>query len=299
MSEGQGRETGRIFEWAPAKVNLWLQVTGRRDDGYHFLESLVAFAGIGDSLELERADRFSLHVRGPFADRLRAGDDNLVMRAALGLAKIFPNRIHPARMSLTKTLPVSSGLGGGSADAAATLRGLCALSGFTADRERLFALARRLGADVPACLAGHAALISGIGDCLSPVDLPPNGVVLVNPGVKLSTREVFDRFDHAGGVETADCRPACSGGNWRNINQLSQVLACRGNDLERPARAVLPEIDRVLAVLDACPGVLLARMSGSGATCFALLSSLDEAHGAARMIKADHPDWWVVATQLA
>ena len=300
MSKEQGGHgTARILEWAAAKVNLWLHVTGRRDDGYHCLESLVAFAGIGDSLELERADCFSLDVRGPFADRLRAGDDNLVMRAALGLARTFPNRIHPARMSLTKTLPVSSGLGGGSADAAAALRGLCALSGFTADRERLFALSRRLGADVPACLAGHAALISGIGDCLSPVRLPPNGVVLVNPGVELSTWEVFDRFDHDGGVETATCRPVCSDRSWRNINRLAQALAGRGNDLERPALTVLPEIDRVLAVLESCPGALLARMSGSGATCFALLSCLDEAHNAARMIKADHPHWWVVATQLA
>ncbi|QPC42101.1 4-(cytidine 5'-diphospho)-2-C-methyl-D-erythritol kinase [Kaustia mangrovi] len=287
----------RAVERARAKINLTLHVVGRRGDGYHLLESFVVFAEAGDELAFAPADRFSLEVAGPFGGGLSGGGDNLVLRAAHALSERFPGRIPPARMTLAKHLPVSSGIGGGSADAAATLRGLCALAGLSPDGDTLHELARRLGADVPVCLESRATVMAGIGERLSPAPgLPPHGAVLVNPGHAVSTPDVFARLDLTPGEGAGAPHPPLPAGGWRTAEELAGLLGACRNDLEIPARALVPEIDRVLDALEACPGTLLARMSGSGATCFALFGSRAEADAAADRIATAHPGWWVAAT---
>lgn len=265
-----------IEEAAHAKVNLWLRVTGRRADGYHELDSLVVFAGVGDTLRAEPAETLSLTVDGPFAAALSDEPDNLVLRAARALA---PGR--GARLTLTKRLPVASGIGGGSADAAAALRALTRLWDLDA------ALARRvaptLGADVPVCLNGTPAIMRGVGDELSPAPaLPPFGLLLVNPGVALETRAVFAA--RRGGFSAAFA-PA----RLPDAPALAAVLRDAGNDLTDAAIALCPAIADVLAALGALPGALVAQISGSGATCFALFAS----PGAARAVAPRLPaTWW-------
>lgn len=273
---------------APAKINLWLHVTGRRPDGYRELDSLVAFADIGDRLTAAPAAGLSLSVTGPFADALADGTDNLVLKAARALAEhcgVPPN----AALHLEKTLPVAAGIGGGSADAAAALR-LCARL-WQADigADGLARLALGLGADVPACLAGRTVRMRGIGERLAPLDPAPAAVpaVLVNPGVPVSTGRVFDALAESFSPPARD-----RGG------ELAARAAPNRNDLEAPAIALAPEIAQVLAALRAAPGLRLARMSGSGATCFGLFGGEAEAAAAARAIAAAHPSWWVAACRI-
>jgi len=279
-----------IRQTAPAKVNLYLHVVGRRADGYHAIDSLVAFAGIGDGLTAGAADELTLAVEGPFAGALPAPGDNLVLAAARRLAAaagVAPR----AALRLVKRLPVAAGIGGGSADAAAALRALARLWGVaTVD---LAGLAASLGADVPVCLAARASLVAGIGERLRPAPaLPVVSAVLVNPGVALATAAVF------AAREGAFSTPAPPIEAPADAAALAQALATRSNDLEAPARRLAPVIDAVLAALAAQPGCLIARMSGSGATCFALFAGPGAAATAAERIAAARPDWWVVATRF-
>jgi 4-diphosphocytidyl-2-C-methyl-D-erythritol kinase len=278
---------------APAKINLFLHVLGRRDDGYHLLDSLIAFARLGDRIEVAPAPGLSLTVEGPFAAGLSAGEDNLALRAARALA----DRVRPdagAAIRLTKNLPVASGIGGGSADAAATLRALVRLWRLDLDADALARLGLRLGADVPICLFGRPARVGGIGETIMPAPaLPAVGVVLVNPRVPVSTGAVFSRL---GGRYS---RPASPMPGVASVSQLADWLAEQRNDLEAPALSLAPSIGDVLAALSASGQCLLARLSGSGATCFGLYPDGSAAASAARALGGRHADWWVAATGLA
>lgn len=274
-----------IVEIAPAKINLALHVRRRRPDGYHELETLFAFCRDGDVVTVERAAATTLTLTGPFAGLLagESQDDNLVMRAVRAFQARFGVADHYA-ITLDKHLPVASGIGGGSADAAATLRALARLHGLAPDHVDLFGIAGELGADVPACLLGRTARGEGKGDALQPLEpLGDRAVLLVNPGVGVSTAAVFGRWD---GVDRG---PLGHG-------EVMAVATAGRNDLEPPARAIAPEIDGVLALLEASPGVLFSRMSGSGATCFAIFQDVATRDAAADAARAR--DWWALATFL-
>jgi len=282
----------RVF--APAKINLFLHVGDRRADGYHELESLVAFADVGDDLTLEPADALSLATDGPFAAQLAGERDNLVLRAARGAAMLAGHDL-PRRIQLTKNLPVASGIGGGSADAAATLRG------FLLEWQRedfklsdFVELAKTLGADVPVCFFGHSAWMYGIGDGIERVDLPQLQAVLVNPGVSVATRDVFAKLDARSGVDKLHWPEG-----FADAGAVVAFLKTVGNDLEAPALSVAPAIGEALAALRAVQGAQIARMSGSGATCFGLFATRAEAGTAAARIAEHHPDWWVTAATLS
>ncbi len=280
---------------APAKVNLYLHVTGRRDDGFHLLDSLVAFAGVHDTIRAEPADGLSLQVDGPFAAALDGEDDNLVLRAARGLADLT-GAAQGARLSLTKRLPVAAGIGGGSADAAAALKALMRLWDVRPGERALRALALSLGADVPVCLHGRAAFVGGVGEALDPVPaLPPCSMLLVNPLRPLSTPQVF-RARAALGEGFSS--PGRFDYGAADAGELAALLASRGNDLTDAALSLSPETARVLDALEACEGALLSRMSGSGATCFALFADPGEAAEAALELGRAHPGWWVAAGSL-
>ncbi|HEX4113652.1 MAG TPA: 4-(cytidine 5'-diphospho)-2-C-methyl-D-erythritol kinase [Stellaceae bacterium] len=277
--------------FAPAKLNLYLHVTGRRADGLHLLDSLVAFATVGDELTVAPADALTLTVVGPFARMLDgAPSDNLAWRAAAALARRLA--IAPAvAIHLTKNLPVASGIGGGSSDAAACLRALAALWQ-CGDDDVPREVAASLGSDVPACLHARPLWLGGIGDRIERADvLPACGVVLVNPGIPLPTASVYRAFD--GRFSAAD-RFAIPNDPWR----LAGLLAARRNDLTEAAIGQVPAIADVLARLAATEHCLLARMSGSGATCFALYATRDEANVASRRLQRECPGWWVVAAGL-
>ncbi len=274
-----------LGETAPAKINLFLHVVGRRSDGYHLLDSMAVFPSVGDALRAAPAEALSLALEGPFGGALHAEPDNLVLRAARELAALTAVRTG-ARLTLVKRLPVASGIGGGSADAAAALRLLGRLWGVTPAAEAMRALALRLGADVPVCLAGCPARMGGVGDVLSPApNLPAFGLVLVNPGVAVSTPEVFRA--RSGGFSG----PAALPSGWPNAVAMARDLAALGNDLEPPAVTLCPAIGAVLAVLRSTPGCLLARMSGSGATCFGVFADAVAAAAAAEVLR--RPGWWV------
>ncbi len=267
---------------AHAKVNLWLNVVGRRADGYHLLDSLVAFVDLADRVEVAAADRLSLAVDGPLAGALGAEPDNLVLKAARLLADragVSPR----AAIRLTKHVPVAAGLGGGSADAAATLRALVDLWRVAMPEDELFDLAARLGADVPMCLAGRAAFVSGVGERLAwTPPLPPSAILLVNPRKALATRDVFAARSGA----FAPTRPAPPA--WSSLDDLVRLLDQRGNDLLPAARSLEPAVGAVLERLRSGPA-RYAGMSGSGATCFALYATLAEARTAAAALPAA---WW-------
>jgi 4-diphosphocytidyl-2-C-methyl-D-erythritol kinase len=286
---------------APAKLNLYLHIVGRNADGYHLLESLVAFTGSGDWVSAMPAERLSLQIEGPFAAALREtpDEDNLVLKAARRLADWAAAHDHPvsgARLELQKILPVASGIGGGSADAAAALVALTQLWQLPIGADALREIAQNLGADVPACVAREAALIEGIGERLSPVPaLPAIPVLLVNPGVALPTPSVYRAFRESGVIEPGP-RPKPIG-PWGDVAALSAALAQTRNDLEAAAIALCPPIARVLHALDAA-GALFWRMSGSGATCFGLFADPVAATVAAARLKEDEPGWWVLSSTL-
>lgn len=277
---------------APAKINLFLHVTGRRPDGYHELESLVAFAGVHDRIDVRGGEGLALEIEGPFAAALDAGGENLAIAAARALAAeagIRPD----ARIRLHKALPVAAGIGGGSADAAAALRALCALWNLSVPEERLGALALALGADVPVCLSGRPGIVRGIGERIAPAPaLPEAPMVLVNPGVPLPTAGVFAA--RAGPFSG----PAALEGGFADAAGLAEALGETRNDLFPPARRLCPEIDAVLDAIRSAPSCLIARLSGSGPTCFGLFPSETAASEAAGRIAAARPGWWVCATRL-
>jgi 4-diphosphocytidyl-2-C-methyl-D-erythritol kinase len=266
----------RIF--APAKINLFLHVGEKRSDGFHALESLAVFVDVGDELAFRASDDLSLRIEGPFGGNLAAGDDNLVLKAARALSAT-------AQIVLTKNLPVASGIGGGSADAAAALRGLNELCGL--GRRDLENVAATLGSDVPVCVASRAAWMEGRGEILTPADIPCMPMVLVNPGVAVSTAEVFRRLQKRSGLGRRAATPI----------DLMQFLGTTANDLEAPACEIQPVIGDVLGALRALPDVRLSRMSGSGATCFAVFGNKESASHAARILSVAHPGWWVRAAK--
>ncbi|MDB5709545.1 MAG: 4-diphosphocytidyl-2C-methyl-D-erythritol kinase [Sphingomonas bacterium] len=273
-----------IVETAPAKINLALHVRARRADGYHEIETLFAFLCEGDVLTLVPGD-LSLAITGPFAGDLTVDDDNLVLRAARSYATAFGVTAAGA-FTLDKRLPIASGIGGGSADAAAALRALARRDGIAPDDRRLFDCAAALGSDVPACLLGVTVLGGGRGELLEPLcTVAGTPVLLVNPGVAVSTAKVFASWDKI------DRGPIPVGGT------LDRALAGR-NDLEAPARALAPAIDEVLAALHGTEKTLLVRMSGSGATCFALYANEAARDAAATTIRATHPGWWCLESVL-
>ncbi|MGP9819063.1 4-(cytidine 5'-diphospho)-2-C-methyl-D-erythritol kinase [Salinarimonas sp. NSM] len=286
-----------LTAFAAAKVNLTLAVLGRRDDGYHELSSLVAFADVGDDLALVPGGGTALAVDGPQAAALTSDADNLVVKAARALAERVPG-LTSGRFRLTKRLPVASGIGGGSADAAAALRLLARANGLSPDDPRMIAAAAATGADVPVCLAGRVCVMEGIGERLGPAlpctELP---AVLVNPRVPVETRAVFRALGLVpGAVRAAPTTPGPETG--LSAAEFVAHLRAVGNDLEAPAITVAPVVSDVLAAVGATDGCALARMSGSGGTVFGLYGSDADATAAAERIAADHPGWWVCATRL-
>jgi 4-diphosphocytidyl-2-C-methyl-D-erythritol kinase len=289
-------------ETAPAKVNLTLRVIGSRPDGYHEIESLVVFASLGDALGFTPARNLALVVRGPTAASAGGLADNLVLKAA----RAFAERIEGSRLGrfvLSKRLPVAAGLGGGSADAAAALRLLARENHVASDDPRLAAAAHATGADVPVCLDPQPRLMRGIGELLSPpLRLARLPAVLLNPGVSVATRDVFTAL-RAPALAQAwipehHSPPPAGEGREGARDDLIAFLSCYANDLESPAISLHPIIADALAALRALADCRLARMSGSGATCFGLFGSLRSAAAAARRLRADHPDWWIRATTL-
>ena len=277
---------------APAKVNLFLHVGDKRPDGYHDLLSLVVFADVGDLLGIAPAGTLALKVTGAFPHTGPA-DDNLVLKAARALQAWAGERGHktmPVELTLEKNLPIASGIGGGSSDAAATLLMLAAHWGLPIAVDDLQVLGLQLGADVPVCLRASPSFVSGIGEKLTPVDtLPPFALVLVNPGVEVPTAQVFKALSVRSGA-LAPHLPALAG-----ARELAMYLDRTVNDLAAPAKAIAPVIMRVENALAATDGCLIARMSGSGATCFGLYESKRAAESAAGAIARAHPEWWVKA----
>ncbi len=276
-----------LSETAPAKVNLFLHVVGRRPDGYHLLDSLVVFAGACDRVSAEAAETLDLRLTGPGAAALAAdAADNLVLRAARLLAQAA-GVAGGARIVLDKRLPIASGIGGGSADAAATLRVLGRLWDVSLSAGALAAMAQAIGADVPVCFEGRPARMGGVGEVLARAPaLPAFGLVLVNPGAAIFTPQVF----HAR-AQAAFSEVAALPSGWPDAAAMAADLAALRNDLEPPARALCPSVDAVLAALRGAPGCLLARMSGSGASCFGMFADAAAARAAARRL--DRPGWWV------
>jgi len=281
-----------ICVFAPAKINLFLYVGDQRADGYHALQSLMVFADVGDELMIESADDLSLAIEGPFAAALKGESDNIVLKAARALAKranVTPN----AKLTLAKNLPVASGIGGGSADAAAALRGLCKLWQVKLTEADLQDVALSLGSDVPACLKGRPCWVEGIGERLTVIPIfPLLHIVLINPGVAVSTADAYRMLETKSG--TGREHPA----TFRDANALLGFLETTGNDLEAPARKLAPLICEVMAALCEDEATLLARMSGSGATCFGLYGSSDAARETASKIGTANPGWWVKAAKI-
>jgi 4-diphosphocytidyl-2-C-methyl-D-erythritol kinase len=282
-----------LTAFAPAKVNLYLHLIGRRSDGYHLLDSLVAFADIGDRITAAPATTLSLEISGPEAAGLvNLGQENLVLRAARLLGH-HAGTARGAALYLEKNLPIAAGIGGGSSDAAAALRVLVALWQLSISEEALRCLGTQLGSDVPACLYGHAAWVGGIGERIEPApDLPDAGILLANPRKELPTAAVFavrrGTFGEAGRFASLP----------KNAIGLAQALAPRRNDLTDAAIDLVPEIGAVLARLERLPGSLIARMSGSGATGFALFPDRGAAEAARVVLAAAEPDWWCAAGSL-
>ena len=284
-----------LVQLAPAKDNLALHVTRRREDGYHDLESLVVFADVADELQARPASADSLSIGGPFAGGLVVGETNLVSRAVAAFRARWPDAVDTGlALHLTKNLPVAAGIGGGSADAAAALRLMAGLSPRAIAVAELADMAARLGADVPACLVSTPLVARGVGEVLAPLpDFPALHIVLVNPMVPLATADVFRRLRAHDNYPLPELpapltRPA----------QLGLWLAETRNDLQPPAIKLVPVIGDIIAHLAETQGCILARMSGSGATVFGLFGSSGQAHQAAQVMRAANPDHWVAAAPL-
>jgi 4-diphosphocytidyl-2-C-methyl-D-erythritol kinase len=291
-----------LIEEGRAKVNLSLRVVGRRADGYHDLESVVAFADCADRLTLEPGGELKLVTTGPLAAACGDTADNLVLKAARLLAEAVPN-LKLGAFALDKVLPVAAGIGGGSADAAAALRLLARLNDLSLDDPRLQKVALATGADVPVCLVSRACDMTGVGDQLLPLALPSMPCVMVNPRVPVATKDVFQALGLRNGELLVGATSVFEAPAWpeegASIADWVDVLETVPNDLEAPAMRIEPVIGEVLEALRSCGGVKLARMSGSGATCFAIYGAPAESHAAAERIRRDHPDWWVHAGTLS
>jgi 4-diphosphocytidyl-2-C-methyl-D-erythritol kinase len=277
---------------APAKINLALHVTGQRADSYHLIDSLVTFAEFGDELTFAAANADGLVIDGPFAAQLQGAEANLAVKARDALRAFASGRpCPPVSIHLTKNLPIASGLGGGSSDAAAALRGLNEFWGLALSAEALRMAGLTLGADVPMCLAGKPLRAQGIGEEITLLGaFPALDLVLVNPGVEVSTAAIFKA------LLKKDNRPMSSKANLASFHAVCEFLSAQHNDLQRPAIALAPVIADCLAALGD-HGAMLTRMSGSGATCFGIFTNGANAARAARTIAARHPGWWSVATK--
>lgn len=292
MRDHDFQETG----WA--KINLALHVVGARADGYHDLKSLVVFTDYGDHLTATRADVDRLTLSGPFADELADTDldsTNLVLETLTKFRTRYPD-ILPAglHIHLEKNLPIASGIGGGSADAAATLRLIARYSGDKISPQQVADLAIEMGADVPMCLAAKTSLVTGIGAHITPLNsMPPLYLTLVNPGVALSTPAMFKALKR---TDNQSVPPLGSG--FKTIPELTSWLSQTRNDLQAPAQNLVPEISQIIASLTSANGTILARMSGSGATVFGLYASHSDAQNAAQKIKSENGNWWVVTTKI-
>jgi 4-diphosphocytidyl-2-C-methyl-D-erythritol kinase len=291
-----------LVERGRAKVNLTLRVIGRRVDGYHDLESLVAFADCADRLMLAPGPELKLSISGPLAGDCGETSDNLVLRAALLLAERVPG-LKLGEFTLDKVLPVAAGIGGGSADAAAALRLLAQLNGLALDDPRLLEVALLTGADVPVCLVSRASDMTGVGESLLPLALPTIPCVLVNPRVPVATKDVFAALGLRNGELLVGASDVLQSPAWpeagASVEDWVEALAENSNDLEAPAMRIQPVIGEVLSALNATNGAWLARMSGSGATCFAIYENTPEAERASQKILVDHPTWWVHAGVLS
>lgn len=282
------RDTG----WA--KLNLTLEVLGRRADGFHELRSLVAFARLGDEITFEPDGALALAVEGPFAPAL--GADNLIIKAARAALESVPS-LKLGRFRLVKVLPVAAGLGGGSADAAAALRLIARANAGGISEFALVKLAPSLGSDVSVCLASRPALITGRGEKVEPVaNFPSCGVLLANPGLPLATEAVYATL--AAAPLRNERYRAAERLDFGDLESLVAYLLPRGNDLEVSAARLVPEIREVLAALLTLPGAHVARVTGSGPTCFALFATEDDAKRAAATLAAQHPTWWIAASTL-
>jgi 4-diphosphocytidyl-2-C-methyl-D-erythritol kinase len=275
---------------APAKLNLYLHVVGRRADGYHLLDTLMVFAELGDRISVAPADELVLSVEGPFAGSLpENAEDNLILRAAHALADAA-GRPAGAAISLTKNLPVSAGLGSGSSDAAATLKALARLWQIPDDAVDLYEVGLGLGADVPACIHARPAFIGGIGEEIEDAPaLPQVDLLLVNPGVEVATTSVFSA--RKGGFSP----PAVFEESPKDVRDLARLLSDRENDLTEGAIGLCSAIETILAEIEGAPGCRLARMSGSGATCFGLFDDRETAERAAEAMR--DTGWWCAVTR--
>ncbi|MDD1530613.1 4-(cytidine 5'-diphospho)-2-C-methyl-D-erythritol kinase [Bradyrhizobium sp. WBOS7] len=291
-----------LIEQGRAKVNLSLRVVGRRADGYHDLESVVAFADCADRLTLEPGGELKLTATGPLAAACGDTADNLVLKAARLLAEAVPG-LKLGAFALDKVLPVAAGIGGGSADAAAALRLLARLNDLSLDDPRLQKVALATGADVPVCLVSRACDMTGVGEQLLPLSLPSMPCVMVNPRVPVATKDVFQELGLRNGELLVGVTDVIRAPAWPDEGGSTAdwvaVLERVPNDLEAPALRIQPVIGEVLEALRGTAGVQLARMSGSGATCFAIYGAANEAHAAAERIRRDHPGWWVHAGTLS
>jgi 4-diphosphocytidyl-2-C-methyl-D-erythritol kinase len=283
-----------LRDTAKAKLNLTLEVLGRRVDFYHEVRSLVGFTDLGDSVALEPGDELALAVNGPFAGALEG--DNLIIAAAEATKSEAPG-IALGRFELTKALPVAAGLGGGSADAAAALRLLAEANPETLSATALVEIAGRLGSDVTACLASRPALMTGRGEQVAEIrGMPACGVVLVNPGLPLATASVYGALNAAPlSARTSEEAAPDFGGSFE---RLIDYAAPRGNDLAAAAMRLAPVIGQVLTALRRLNGARLVQLAGSGPTCFALFATEDEAKRGAASLEAAHPSWWIAATSL-
>ena len=291
-----------LIEDARAKVNLTLRVVGRRVDGYHDLESVVAFADCADRLSLVPGSELHLATTGPLAQACGESADNLVFKAA----ELLAARVAGLKLGdfvLDKVLPVAAGIGGGSADAAAALRLLARANGLAIDEGRLIEVAKLTGADVPVCLTSRACVMTGVGETLLPLALPKMPCVMVNPRLPVATKDVFQALGLRNGELLVGASDVLRATAWpeqgASLEDWVEVLAASANDLEAPATRIQPVIGEVLAALSATNGAWLVRMSGSGATCFAIYENTAEAQRAAQKVQLDHPQWWVHAGVLS
>jgi 4-diphosphocytidyl-2-C-methyl-D-erythritol kinase len=291
-----------LIEDARAKVNLTLRVVGRRVDGYHDLESVVAFADCADRLSLVPGSELHLATTGPLAQACGEFSDNLVFKAARLLGDRVPD-LKLGDFVLDKVLPVAAGIGGGSADAAAALRLLARANGLAIDEARLIEVAKLTGADVPVCLTSRACVMTGVGETLLPLALPKMPCVMVNPRLPVATKDVFQALGLRSGELLVGATDVLRAAAWpeqgASLEDWVEVLAASSNDLEAPAMRIQPVIGEVISALSSTDGAWLARMSGSGATCFAIFENTAEAQRAAQKIQTDHPQWWVHAGVLS
>ncbi|MBT5185507.1 MAG: 4-(cytidine 5'-diphospho)-2-C-methyl-D-erythritol kinase [Kordiimonadaceae bacterium] len=279
---------------APAKINLDLLITGRRDDGYHLLDSIVVFTELGDHLTAEISDKLSLNISGPFADGLKADENNLIIKAANLIcdnAGISPN----IKFNLVKNLPISSGIGGGSADAAAALKLCMELLAININEKILNHIALKLGADVPVCLISETSHMQGIGEKITKINFKtPLHILLVNPMISVSTPNIFNQYAK---LSTGFDQNRLLTTKEIHLPLMLDILKVSGNSLSEAALNVEPEIYKVLQALSETQGILLTRLSGSGATCFALYDNKENCLNAANKLKIDRPNWWICNTK--